>query len=375
MPADATLLRAANGARILEALDNYARAEVTAGDANAGAPRDHDFVGDELFWYHAFDGQVRPGATVQFKVSGVLSEWVPRVPGLFWSRCSSLLRKEARQYVESPTALKPFGKSSLVSGGVGTLKLAPSESGYRLCSLGTSGSASAGVPLLIAPDVWEYHRLREGNVLRIDRATWQEMAKTWADQFPSTRNIPRAYFRLDRPEQLKVEERNGAIEIDPFSIMRYYKGNAELYDFVVACVVSTDPRCRLEIEQFFDSYKDVDDRAGRYLLSADQTQPIWEAIYSSPAELAQAIGLVQRRIEDAMVGANTTDYLLDVLTRLNVGLLRRASNDIGIPDSTWFRDGSLAEESRNLVERVPRAKVAQLIDAIRVINPYVLEAA
>jgi len=375
MPADAAFLRAVNGARILEAVDNYARAKVEVEDAIAETHEPRTFMADSIFWHRALEGEVRAGASIVFGTSVALSEWVPRVPGLYWAHCSSYLRKEARQYVESPTALKPFGKSSLVSGGVGTLKLGPSEDGYHLCCLCTSGNASAGVPVLIAPDVWEHHALREGDVLKIKSALWQPMANTWANHFPSTRNVPRAYFRLERPEQLEVEERNAAIEIDPFSIMRYYKGNTELYDFVVACVVSVDPRHRSELEQFFDSYKDVEDRGGRYLVSADLTQPLWDAIYPSPAELAQAIDLVQRRIEDAMVGANTTDCLLDVLTRLNVGLLKRVSNDIGIPDSTWFRDGSLAEESRNLVERVPRAKVAQLIDAIRVANPYVLEAA
>ena len=379
MAAEATLLRAANGARILEAVDNYALAGIDAAEPDARAGGGLLLYDDRTFWQQVLEKQLPFGSPVEIVMELVVSEWVARVPGLFWTPSAKGMRERGEREQDrrlGQSALFPVGKSSVVSGGVGTMKLAPSENGYRLCTLVSSANVSAGVPALIAPDVWERHRLAEGTVVEIDRmhATWQGMTTAWAQHFPSTRGVPRGYVRVDDPSAVKVQRRDAATEIHPFTIMQYYKNNVELYDFVFATAVTGDPRHRRYIAEFFDDYREIDGRMGRFLLHADVAHPMWDAVYASPAELEQAQRQVTQRIEDAMVGSNVTEELLDLLVRLgDPALIRRLSVEIGISDAIWFQGGPLTAVANDFVQRVPRAKVPQLLDAIRVLNPDLLE--
>lgn len=372
-----SLARAAAGARILEAVDNYARADMMVA-APIATSRDEEYFYDERsFWRLVLRNRMPLGTPVRMH-DVAISEWVARVPGLFWTDDALMHRDHGFRHVErrdrSSITLRPLGKSEMVSGGVGTLKLAPSVDGYRLCSLVMNGNVSSGVPALIAPEVWEQHRLREGTVVSVKQATWQGMATSWAQQFRSTRGIPRAYIQINDPGAVEVIRRGFATEIHPFSVMEYNKGSIKLFDFVFATVFTSEPHLRRLIAEFFDSYKVAEGReGGRYLIDADIAEPMWESEYGSPEALRVGKDLLERRIEDAMIGKNTTEYLLEVLCSMNIDLLRRVSAVVGVPHSRWHRGGSLADESANFLTQVPTKDVPALIDAIRVLNPDLLE--
>ncbi|HEX8408108.1 MAG TPA: hypothetical protein VF883_04550 [Thermoanaerobaculia bacterium] len=372
MPTVPTLQRAAHGARILEAITNYARVEIEE-SRNDTLNLNVHFSADEYFWPNVFGLRTPFGSNVDVPNEVIVSEWVARVPGLFWMAGAQAHRREGEKLVEyrdgNSITLRPMGKSSLVSGGVGTIKLPPSEAGYRLITLTSSANVSAGVPALVSPEVWEHCRLREGSVVRIYKATWQAMARGWSAEFPSTRGIPRAYIRIDGPDTVEVIDDGAAAAIHPFSIMRYFDGKAELFDFVFATGYSTDPRMRQEISGFFDDYCRAEGREGEYLIDADVAQPMWASRYHSPAELRVAEELLNRRIEDAMLGHNVTEVLQGVLSGLSHGELRRISSEIGIPPATWFRGDAAVHEAQRFILCVPPAKIAVLIDAIRTLQP------
>lgn len=191
-------------------------------------------------------------------------------------------------------------------------------------------------------------------------------------QFPSTRDIPRAYIRIDRGDAVRVVRQGAPAENHPFSIMQYFDGQAELYDFVFATGYSTDPAMRQSIAQFFDHYRRSQGRDGQYLTDADIGQPMWDSLYHSPAELRLAEVLLQRRIADAMLGSNVTGVLLGVLSGLSEGELRKISSEIDIPPATWFRDGAAVHEAQNLIAAVPPTKTAALIDAINCLQSDLL---
>jgi hypothetical protein len=162
--------------------------------------------------------------------------------------------------------------------------------------------------------------------------------------------------------------------------MEYASKNVELFDFVFATAVTADPLFRREVEDFFEDYKKAEGRNGRYLIAADIAEPLWDSEFTSPEQLRSAdpsaasyLRLLQRRIEDSMVGDDTTEYLLNVLTNTSPDLLKRFSAEVGIPHSIWFRGGTLAEESANFLACVPVEKAAVLIDAISLVNPNYLE--
>lgn len=362
-----SLKRAATASRLIETADNYSRAddplrygpEIRQSDSYPYAVYDE---GD--FWHSVF-GQPETwwGRKLEITLPSALSEWVARVPGLYWKPESAKMRELTDDAIEMQSArwitYTPQGKSQKVLGGVGTLRLAASADGYRLATLALGLNVSAGIPALIAPDVWEYHRLGEGSLVR-GRGRWQAMASEWSSHFPSIRGIPRGCLVIDTPSDLEVDESDVAPTLlHPFTIMEYYQGNAEYFDYVFASADTGDARYRQELEVFFDGYRRERGRLGTYLLAGDIANPLWDAQYDSPAALRRAdaaaeseLNLLEERIRRRMLGDDTIETLLQVLGRHvdSVNELKQLSDEIGFPSATWFRGGTVAEGSNQLID-------------------------
>ena len=251
-----TLQDALVAARVIESAENYARArvpELPAG-SHQPAPGDVAFYDDREFWRSALD---YPGSTwsrpVRFLDRAVFSEWVARVPGLYWRPESERLRQYTPDAVEGRdlggVTLRPYGKSQIVIGGVGTLKLPPSAEGYRLGTLTMSANVSTGVPVLVSPEVWADGRLREGSLVSAQPLIWAQMPLEWSSRFPSTRGMPLGCLLLQDVKQIDVTG-GGAAQIHPYTIMEYSIGNAELFDFVFATGNTGDAQHRQRLMQF-----------------------------------------------------------------------------------------------------------------------------
>jgi len=208
------------------------------------------------------------------------------------------------------------------------------------------------------------------------------MAEGWAERFKSTRDLPRGYLVLDNPDEIAVHDRCAPILIHPFTVMEYRSGPKELFDYVYATGDTSFKGYRQRLIDFFESYKDLDDRYGRYLLAADMVDALWEADYNSPAELRRAdpsaeseLELLQARVRDRLLGEDTVDRLLDALATVSTSEadLERISDDIHIPPDVWLRGGTLAEQRSQLVcEVVRRKRVAELVEAVALLDPAVI---
>lgn len=367
-------------ARIIETVENYARVEIRRGPPPPAVRNARFAAGDEDFWHRVLQQKIAFGTPIDFPYNVAISEWVARVPGLFWTPSAQALREAGEKDIESQignnVTLSPFGKSQVVGGGIGTLRLPPSPNGDRIATIVISGNVSAGIPALITDDVWNAVKLEEGTVVKLTKnVVWQAMDASWAERFPSTRGIPRGYLRLDDPKNVKPVRAKVATEIHPFSIMEYASNNIALFDFVYATAKTTSPGYRQRVENFFDRYRQKYERNGRYLIDADVAQPMWESEFASPDQLKRdaQYHLLLRRIEESLSGNETTEYLLRVLCNTDRDLLKRFSLDIGIPHALWFRDRSLAEESANFLEKVTPDKVPLLLDSISALNSHYLE--
>jgi hypothetical protein len=319
---------------------------------------------ERYFWLELFgwasDGQPQefpPKWTIE---STAISEWVARVPGLYWTASARVMRELNTKLIEDQTeewvTYRPLGKSQKVAGGVGTLRLPANDEGYRLVTLTTTLNASAGIPTLISPDVWAAHRLREGSVIRA-KASWREMSQEWAIQFPVVRGIPRGYFVLDATEDVWPYNHEAPIQAHPFSVLEYWDNANQLLDFVYATAITNDRQYRKKITRFFEDYRKDQGRQGEYLLAGDIANPMWDSRFSSPQELRQAkksqLRLIEARTADAASGKDVTDSLLKALASLSSSRhndLRRISTDAGIDYRRWSSGGSIAEEITRLVD-------------------------
>ena len=67
--------------------------------------------------------------------------------------------------------------------------------------------------------------------------------------------------------------------------MEYVQDDIVLYDFVFARADTVDSSYRSKLTRFFETYKTLDGRTGKYLTSADPTEPLWEADFNTPQDL------------------------------------------------------------------------------------------
>mgnify|MGYP001826175174 CR=1 FL=1 len=385
-----SLREAYTGVRIMETNDNYARADgplVSQPQQHAGAPYSDYYYDDGHFWRQVLASPAHEDREIDF-VGVSLSEWVPRVPGLFWTPEAETLRRLAEAKVSYTSngwrVYHPPGKSEKVMGGIGTFRLPPAVDGTRLVTLTSTLNASAGVPALVTPEVWDkigQAGPREGRVLR-GRGRWQPMAVGWAERFRSTRKIPRGYLVLNDPAAIDTWGEVAPVQFHPFTVMEYYSGSKELFDYVFASGDTGSTRHRQRIADFFDAYRQNAGRHGKYLLACDMVDALWDADFDSPAALRHAdlsapsqLELLEARVRESLLGEDKIEPLLEVCgaTSASPDHVRRLSLDIDIPPAIWQRGGAPAELCSQFLEAVvDRGKLEALVEVFALEFPHLI---
>lgn len=386
------LKAACRSAQSLEALENYATADDPLvrhrhEDVESRDASQYLYVwADEVLWNQAFavDDQSW-GRRIQFGTCYV-SEWIARVPGLYWKPKSIALRQISAANIEEQShewiTYDPPGKSQKVLGGVGTIRMPPDSQGFRLISLTCGLNASSGIPALATPDVWNLLQAdgakADGRRLEGCEARWQAMSTTWADRFPSIRGIPKGYVVLDNLQRSNIHNERGPVQFHPFTVMEYERDGTILHDFVYSSADLGEPDWRGSIERFFETYKEGNGRYGKYLLSADLANPLWDADNASPAELRDNLELITARVHERTNGANTIDALLNLLSHIvqDQKELIRISDELKVPLASWLTTGTIAAQIEAFVITLSHraGKLDELLYKLAVENPELLKS-
>lgn len=278
--------------------------------------------------------------------------------------------------------LRPYGKSQIVVGGVGTFKLPPNNEGYRLCTVTMSANVSCGIPVLVSPETCRRHSLCEGTVISVKESCWVQMPHEWSARFPSTRGLVLGCLLLTNPDALTVVGDDAASQIHPYTIMSYTDGAAELFDFVYATGNTGDDGYRAKLEDFFDSYKNRRGRRGRYLIAGDMSEPMWTADYARPEDLKRAepeasshLELLERRVRSRLDGNDMEARLLQALCTVpDINYLRRISAHVGIEPSAWVKEGTtVAGAAAELLTRIDREQhLPGILEALAIEFPETL---
>lgn len=370
------------GVHVLEICHNYVRADDPlnqAPETHQSEAQDIELQIDRQLWSDIHCEPERHwGQKIHFTGAG-LSEWVARVPGLYWTPGASALREfgpAANILSEEWLRYECYHESPHVFGGIGTLRLSPATDGSRLVTLTQEMNASCGFPILVSPDVWT-KITKAGNVegrILSGTAHWQPIPHGWSERFHYTLSLPRGCLVISDPDQVEVHDAIAPMVIHPFTVMEYYAGARKLFDFVYAQADTACPGYRLSLAAFFDAYKDMNERYGRYLLGGDTIQPLWEAEFSSPADLRRAdpaadskLELLEARVQERMLGHDVVDTLLEALGEVlhTPDEVRVLSAEIGIPPGVWYSGGSVVETINQFVNAARlRSKLTALIEAV-----------
>lgn len=290
MPNKMLFSNARKATQLIESLENYSVMDNTV-------IKDPELKGGETLWinddqYFWRDVLASPDKYWNRKIEiyeWVISDWVARVPGLYWHQEAEGLRDVPESLVEirskNYVQYQPSGKSRKVMGGIGTFLLPPADDGKQIMSITNSHNASLGIPMLVYPEVIAYHKLVQGDQVSVRGAVWRKMSQEWVNRFPERKGIPRGYLVVDHPDQLIKHGVNAPIVFQPFSIMEYDEGHARLFDYTYFSIDSYEPGYRDLLRYFFEKYRTENGRNGRYLIAADMNEPLFDAAYNNPAEL------------------------------------------------------------------------------------------
>lgn len=387
-----SLQTAFTASKIIESLENYAKSDKLESGMAVSDEVSPDqaiwFYGDKNFWHKIISNpQKYWNKEVVFEQVG-LSEWISRVPGLYYSNGSENLRRMAEGQVELTSGkwkhFRPSGKSQKVLGGVGSIYLKREGEG-RLVSISFTNNSSTGIPVLITEEVWEQLELAEGTMLNL-RGRWCQMDNEWASRFVTTRHIPRGYVLVNNPSQIEILDRDYPTIFHPFTIMEYEKDNGKFFDFVFVTADSKRENYRQKVAAFFEDYKNFDNRFGKYLIEPCIHEPLITdetPKYGSPEEIRAILSggeeshldLMMKRIHGEVFNGRTIDKIkIAIDTHLDLESLKRIGTSIGVPENRWFSNKSLVDESAALLEIcMERKKLDELVDALNVENDRIFE--
>jgi hypothetical protein len=324
------LKEAYKATRIIESLENFTIAHdkniITANVKNKVENIYKGFYDDQSFWRSILEAPDDYwGETFTFD-EVTLSDWIPRVPGLFFSNGAEDIRAASKNHVaiRSPQWIEfhPPGKSSIVLGGIGTFVLPQDNFGNRMMSISHNCNASTGIPVLISNDIWDHHSLQQGDCLTIYDVKWMKLSAEWAQRFPSIKGIPRGCIVLDDIKQkIKKYNNSNPIEFHPFTIMQYESKHSLLFDYVFLTIDTHVKNIRSEMELFFENYRVKNGRNGKYLIQFDMNNPLFETIYNTPDELLKQnqygesqLRLISKRLKNIYFNGNTIDQLIEFIS-------------------------------------------------------------
>lgn len=376
--------------RLIETGSNFSIADSTetADEEKERADKETIVEDERLFWKSV----LTPGNTTQYKQPITIpncriTKWVPRVPGLYWTDQSKILRRFGGAMIESiyerSMHLTPTGKSLDVMGGIGTNMFAPDEKGNRLVGLMLNNNASTAIPALISGEVWDKLELNDGCYVSIKKARWQLMAQQWLTHFIADA-VSRAYLVINNTNQLSIKNNNNYPYIfSPYSIMEYTLEGATFYDYVFYQTrMLRNNYDRQDAEDFFETYRKNRGRNGNYLLAADIEEPVFQASYSSPEDIRRNetagkthLQILKEKIKQRYYKGKLIDEVIIDINRFydDPDDIKRLAGIAGIPANQLSGNKTGDLIAALIHKSIELEKVEYLLDKIAQEHPLIIK--
>lgn len=193
--------------------------------------------------------QLRIGHRVTLQ-SFFIFEWFPRSPGLYFTERGRDARREAQNRIRTidngVIVFDPYGKMSMLDGGIGNVRLRPIVVGGRdlvLMSGSSDGECHAGFPLAVPLELYEsiIDEIRaRGAVVRTVSGILKAIPKDLDFLYERYRDVPKLYLLVDEGKVPAVRKSRSMGDLNvsvASSFLSEYEGSPKVY----ACYVNTDP--------------------------------------------------------------------------------------------------------------------------------------
>lgn len=283
-------------------LPRYNRISQENSNGNIHKYDDESHFWDDILGHRGNENRLRPHDKVFLKGFAV-SQWIPRVPGLFWKNESRLLRQEAfnglESYDQGILIFDPLGKTMRILGGIGNLRLLPNSSGRLICA-SSSGEYWRGIPILLNEDAWHACAdLYSGSIVDI-QGNWELLPHEQSILIGADKGIPRGCIIVSDITRRGYERQSIPGSCAAWSLYEYRDENMLLnYSYTYRTFqIDCSGKCNTigqyddneEIDRaslFIEDY--LEHRGGIALTDFDETEPRFNAFLPVSEVMSQEI--------------------------------------------------------------------------------------
>jgi hypothetical protein len=220
------------------------------------AAADDNFTSNNGLWEAILYARAHAEKNVRLD-SFFLFEWVPRAPGLWWTDEGRQARRNAERSIASVedgvVIYQPWGKASMLEGGVGNLRLRPVRVEGRMLyimSASSSGVCHEGFPVALPPSLYGecIAEIKErGAVARDIIGRLRFLPKSGIPLHPNVLGVPQLYLDVEELRPASHPVARGLAELHVTvgaSFTSEFEGQSAIY----ACYAGFDPGKRESLE-------------------------------------------------------------------------------------------------------------------------------
>lgn len=176
------------------------------GDVGSPLAVDQVFRSNAAIWKQIIDRTLYYGSYLILD-GFLLSEWLPRSPGLFFTREGTEAREDAQDQIisikDGIVLYNPHGKRSMLDGGIGNIRLKPQRvdgKEYFFVSASSNGVAHEGFPVAVPQDLYSQYlkRIIEMGALQSSLIGRLKFVPTdLAPIYRGYRHVPQLYLMVE----------------------------------------------------------------------------------------------------------------------------------------------------------------------------------
>ena len=219
---------------------------------------DRTFHSNNSFWEAIIYRMLRRTDTRVILDSFFIFEWVPRSPGLYYTNEGRAAREQARHYIRAiengVVVYDPYGKESMLRGGIGNVKLnsiqIDGKPHFVMCA-SSEGMCNEGIPVAIPAELYNViidEITNRGAVVRTIAGRLCQIPEELSPLYGGYKGVAKTYLKIDaiteadHPKSRSLEDLRVSVAI---SFLSNYEGHPGIYSSYVVF----DPSKRRSLEE------------------------------------------------------------------------------------------------------------------------------